>query len=78
MGADAANPWTWLLGLPFPAQEESLLEVGLRVCAEAENCSHKDVPGLNFDNQNDLQIEKRGPPMLSPSVILEVKEILQD
>lgn len=27
MGADAANPWTWLLGLPSPAQEESLLEV---------------------------------------------------
>lgn len=35
MGADAANPWTWLLGLPFPAQEESLLEVRYRAYIQA-------------------------------------------
>lgn len=27
MGADAMNPWNWLLGLPHPAQQEPVLEV---------------------------------------------------
>lgn len=27
MGADAANPWNWLLGLPSQAQQEAVLDV---------------------------------------------------